>query len=98
MKLLRWYFGSNLLIRILIGLVAGSLAGILSGPDIAWVSPLSDVFVRLLKFIVMPVVVFTLVVGAASIHPARQAFTRRGSAGSASRPCCSTRLRPVSPW
>lgn len=71
MKLLRWYFGSNLLIRILIGLVAGSLAGIVFGPDIEWVSPLGDVFVRLLKFIVMPVVVFTLVVGAASIHPAR---------------------------
>ncbi len=71
MKLLHWYFGSNLLIRILIGLVAGSLAGIVFGPAIEVVSPLGDVFVRLLKLIVMPVVVFTLIVGAASIHPAR---------------------------
>jgi Na+/H+-dicarboxylate symporter len=68
---LRWYFGTNLLIRILIGLAAGSMAGIVCGPSIEWVSPLGDVFVRLLKLIVMPVVVFTLVVGAASIHPAR---------------------------
>jgi Na+/H+-dicarboxylate symporter len=71
MKLLGWYFKTNLLIRILIGLVAGSLAGIVFGPSIEWVSPLGDVFVRLLKLIVMPVVVFTLIVGAASIHPAR---------------------------
>ena len=71
MKLLRWYFRSNLLIRILAGLAAGSLAGVVFGPSIEWVSPLGDVFVRLLKLIVMPVVVFTLVVGAASIHPAR---------------------------
>jgi Na+/H+-dicarboxylate symporter len=71
MKVLGWYFKTNLLIRILIGLVAGSLAGILFGPSIEWVSPLGDVFVRLLKLIVMPVVVFTLIVGAASIHPAR---------------------------
>jgi len=71
MKLLGWYFRSNLLLRILIGLAAGSLAGIVFGPGIAWVNPLGDVFVRLLKLIVMPVVVFTLIVGAASIHPAR---------------------------
>ena len=51
--------------------MAGSLAGIVFGPAIEVVSPLGDVFVRLLKLIVMPVVVFTLIVGAASIHPAR---------------------------
>jgi len=71
MKLLGWYFRTNLLIRILVGLAAGALAGIVIGPRIEWVSPLGDIFVRLLKLIVMPVVVFTLVVGAASIHPAR---------------------------
>jgi Na+/H+-dicarboxylate symporter len=71
MKWLHWYFRTNLLVRILIGLAAGSLAGIVFGPRIEWVSPLGDVFVRLLKLIVMPVVVFTLIVGAASIHPAR---------------------------
>lgn len=71
MKWLNWYFKSNLLIRILLGLVLGAAAGLIFGPKIVWVSPLGDIFVRLLKMIVMPVVMFTLIVGAASIHPAR---------------------------
>lgn len=68
---LSWYFKSSLLLRILTGLVAGAIAGILVGPGIAWMRPFGDVFVRLLKMIVMPVVFFTLVVGSASISPAR---------------------------
>ncbi|BHH86113.1 dicarboxylate/amino acid:cation symporter [Desulforhopalus sp. 52FAK] len=66
-----WYFQTNLLVRILAGLVLGACAGLVVGPAIAWVSPLGDIFVRLLKMIVMPVVISTLVVGAASIHPSK---------------------------
>lgn len=69
--LLSWYFQSNLLLRILAGLILGAVAGLLAGPAISWVSPFGDIFVRLLKMIVMPVIIFTLVVGAASIHPSR---------------------------
>jgi len=45
--------------------------GIVVGPAIVWVKPFGDVLIRLLKMIVMPVVFFSLVVGAASISPAR---------------------------
>jgi Na+/H+-dicarboxylate symporter len=69
--MLSWYFKSNLLIRILLGLVLGAVAGLVFGPKIVWVTPLGNIFVRSLKMIVMPVVMFTLIVGAASIHPAR---------------------------
>lgn len=71
MKWLNWYFKPNLLVRILLGLVLGAAAGLIFGPKIVWVSPFGDIFVRLLKMIVMPVVMFTLIVGAASINPAR---------------------------
>ncbi|MGD9250015.1 MAG: dicarboxylate/amino acid:cation symporter [Desulfobacterales bacterium] len=71
MKALNWYFKINLLVRILLGLILGAAAGLVFGPKIEWVSPFGDIFVRLLKMIVMPVVMFTLIVGAASIHPAR---------------------------
>ena len=71
MKWLGWYFEINLLVRILLGLILGAIAGLVFGPGIVWVSPFGDIFVRLLKMIVMPVVMFTLIVGAASIHPAR---------------------------
>lgn len=64
-----WYFKSNLLIRILIGLVAGALVGIIFGESITWLNPFGSLLVNLLKMIVMPVIFATLVVGAASINP-----------------------------
>lgn len=66
-----WYFKSNLLIRILLGLVLGAIVGVIAGPSIVWINPLGALFVRLLKMIVMPVILFSLVVGSASISPAR---------------------------
>jgi len=67
----RGYFKFPLVYKILIGLIVGLIVGIVVGPAITPVAPLGDFFIRLLKMIVMPVVFFTLVVGAASISPAR---------------------------
>lgn len=64
-----WYFQSNLLTRILLGLVLGAVVGILWGESVAWLNPFGAILVNLLKMIVMPVIVSTLVVGAASINP-----------------------------
>jgi len=73
-----WYFKSNLLARILIGLVLGAILGIVLGffPDA--VKPFvdnskffGDLFIRLLKMIVVPVILFSLIAGAASIAPSR---------------------------
>lgn len=76
--LLGWYFGSNLLARILIGLALGAVAGIVLGffpesvkPYVDNVKFLGDLFVRLLKMIVVPVILFSLIAGAASIAPSR---------------------------
>ena len=73
-----WYFRSNLLARILVGLVLGALAGIILGffpsaikPYVDNVKFFGDIFVRLLKMIVVPVIFFSLVAGAASIAPSR---------------------------
>ena len=71
MKLLGWYFKSNLLVRILIGLILGAVCGLAFGPAMAGISPLGVIFIRLLKMIVMPVILFTLTVGAASVHPSQ---------------------------
>lgn len=71
MKLIGWYFKTNLLIKILVGLILGALCGLIFGPAMAWVDPLGVVFIRSLKMIVMPVIIFTLTVGAASIHPSQ---------------------------
>ncbi len=69
--MLDWYFKTNLLMRILIGLVAGAVVGLIVGPAIEVIEPLGRLFVRLLQMIVVPVIFFTLVVGAASVSPAR---------------------------
>ncbi|HOX18883.1 MAG TPA: dicarboxylate/amino acid:cation symporter [Spirochaetales bacterium] len=76
--LFSWYFGTNLLVRILVGLVLGAIVGIALGffPDATkafanWAKPFGDLFVRLLKMIVVPVIFLSLVAGSASIAPSR---------------------------
>jgi len=68
---LDWYFKPNLLLRILIGLIIGVIVGLIVGPKIEVISPLGDLLIRLLKMIVVPVIFFSLITGAASISPYR---------------------------
>ncbi len=65
-----WYFKSNLLVRIFLGLILGAVIGLIFGDAISWLQPFGDLFIRLLTMIVMPIIIATLVVGAASISPA----------------------------
>jgi Na+/H+-dicarboxylate symporter len=65
-----WYFEFNLLYRILIGLILGVILGLVFKEKILWIQPLGDLFVRLLKMIMMPIIVSTLIVGASSVSPA----------------------------
>ncbi|GHU34319.1 amino acid transporter [Betaproteobacteria bacterium] len=77
--MLDWYFKSSLLMRILIGLVAGAVVGIVLGygdpaTSKAFVTNTSffgDLFIRLLKMIIVPVILFSLIAGSASIAPSR---------------------------
>jgi Na+/H+-dicarboxylate symporter len=69
-KVFGWYFESNLLLRILIGLILGVLLGLMFQEKILWVAPFGDLFVRLLKMIMMPIILATLIVGASSVSPA----------------------------
>jgi Na+/H+-dicarboxylate symporter len=69
-KWYNWYFDFNLLYRILIGLVLGVVLGLVFKDKILWIQPLGDLFVRLLKMVMMPIIVSTLIVGASSVSPA----------------------------
>jgi Na+/H+-dicarboxylate symporter len=68
---MHWYFGTNLLTRIFIALILGAIVGLIVGPPIVWVKPFGDLFVRLLRMIVVPLIFFSLLVGAATIAPSR---------------------------
>lgn len=69
------YLEFNVLYKILIGLVIGAVAGvILAAAGVtalpAWLSMLGTIFTRLLKMIIIPMIVGSLVVGASSVSPA----------------------------
>lgn len=66
------YFKFNLLIKILVGLVLGAIAGLIfqnSTGMIEFLTPFGDLFIRLLKMIMVPVIACTLIVGASTIAP-----------------------------
>lgn len=76
-----WYFKTSLLIRIFIALIIGAILGVIFasvGISTPWIAkilniakPFGALFIRLLQMIIVPTIVFTLVVGAASLAPGR---------------------------
>lgn len=63
---------SNLLMKISIALVLGVVLGIMfpnADGVMAYFGPLGELFIRLLKMIMLPVIICTLIVGASSISP-----------------------------
>ncbi|SFA83927.1 Na+/H+-dicarboxylate symporter [Lentibacillus halodurans] len=56
----------SLLSQILIAFVIAILAGIIFGPSIEIVQPLGDLFLRLIQFIIVPLIVSSLITGVAS--------------------------------
>jgi len=53
--------------QILIGLAAGVVAGVLLGEQVSFVAPLGDAFLRLLRMVIVPLVVTSLIVGTTGI-------------------------------
>lgn len=78
MSFLGWYLKVKLLTKILIAITLGIVVGIAIAsvnvdPShyIAVAKPFGDIFIRLLKMIVVPVISLSLIVGAASISPSK---------------------------
>ncbi|MCA1055338.1 dicarboxylate/amino acid:cation symporter [Rossellomorea aquimaris] len=57
------YLNASLILKITIALVLGVIAGLVFGQDAAVLKPLGDVLIRLLKFLILPLILFTLIVG-----------------------------------
>ena len=58
------YLKTSLVLRIGIALVLGLVVGLAGGPVVAeWLNPLGELLLRLLKFLIVPIVLFTLMVG-----------------------------------
>ncbi|CAO1660327.1 Sodium:dicarboxylate symporter [Halomonas sp. NYA30] len=68
------YSQASLILRVTIALVLGVLVGLIGGEPVAvWLAPLGDLLLRLLTFLIVPIVLFTLMVGVNQ--------SREGSAG-----------------
>ncbi len=78
-RVLRWYFKTSLMLRIIVCFIVGSLIGVAFwyasqqggavpvDKIIAAISPFGQVFVHMLKMIVVPIIFFSLVTGASSL-------------------------------
>lgn len=68
------YVQASLILRITVALVLGVVVGFFGGETVAaWLAPLGDLLLRLLTFLIVPIVLFTLMVGVNQ--------SREGSAG-----------------
>lgn len=63
---------NNLLTQILIAFVVAIILGLVFGEAVAVLKPLGDLFLRLIKFIIAPLILSTLVIGVASTGDPKQ--------------------------
>lgn len=71
MGVLRSYARIPLITKIAGGFIAGALVGVIVGPSIQFMQPVGDLFLRLLSMMVMPLLLVTLLYGAASVSPSK---------------------------
>ena len=77
MTLLRGWFGVALWQRVMAGLALGVALGLAAPAAVPWVSFLGEIFVRLIRMLVVPIVLVTVAAGIASLSDLR----RLGSIG-----------------
>ena len=53
--------------KVTIGLVAGVLVGMIWGEDASYLKPIGDIFIRLIKMIIIPLIYLSIVMGMTSI-------------------------------
>ncbi len=69
---LKAWFARPLWQRVILALVLGVIAGLTAGEDIVAIKWIGDLFIRLIKMLVVPLIFFSLVGGVAAIGDIRQ--------------------------
>src|SRR5690625_7836229 len=62
-KIFRGYLEVSLIWKVIIALILGVVFGLIFGESMSVISPLGDLLVRLLKFLIIPLIMFTIIVG-----------------------------------
>ncbi|WP_100011554.1 dicarboxylate/amino acid:cation symporter [Lentibacillus sediminis] len=68
-KIWRGYLDASLILKITIALILGVITGLIFGEDAAALAPLGDLLIRLLNFLIVPLILFTLIVGINQTRP-----------------------------
>lgn len=71
---LKVYLKGNLLVKVLLGLILGAIAGLVFRDAmgmVAFFKPFGDIFIRLLKMMIIPVIMASLIIGCSSIVPSK---------------------------
>lgn len=59
----RGYRDASLILKITVALILGIFVGLVFGKDAAVLAPFGDLLIHLLKFLIIPLILFTLIVG-----------------------------------
>ncbi len=68
----------SLLTQVLVAFVVAVTLGLIFGDKMSVVQPLGDLFLRLIKFIMAPLILTTLIVGVTSLQDTKQLFSMGG--------------------
>lgn len=69
---MKWWFRQKLHTQVLIGAALGIIAGIVLQENAAYLDPIGQIFLRLLKFLVVPLVIATLMSGVLQMQSVRE--------------------------
>ncbi|TDX51608.1 dicarboxylate/amino acid:cation symporter [Orenia marismortui] len=67
MSIIKKWNGLELHTKILIGLILGIIVGVIFGPKTDLIEPIGQLFIRLIRMVIIPLVFSSLIVGAASV-------------------------------
>ncbi|MBM7578751.1 dicarboxylate/amino acid:cation symporter [Jeotgalibacillus terrae] len=62
-KIWKGYLDASLILKVTIALIIGALVGFIFGEDASVLTPLGDLLMNLLNFLILPLILFTLIVG-----------------------------------
>ncbi|KXX72655.1 dicarboxylate/amino acid:cation symporter [Flammeovirga sp. SJP92] len=67
------FFKIDLGIAILISMILGVLLGVLFGPEVSVIAPIGKIFIKLLSMLVIPLVFFSIIMGAQALGKSKNA-------------------------
>lgn len=76
---MKWWNKQHLFVQVGIGAVIGILLGLIFGDGVKYVSPLGDIFIRLLEMLIVPLTFFVLIDGIISLTDMKSLRTIGGT-------------------